>query len=302
MDEQVKKEEVDVNKLRENYQKLRRELHDLNEQIYQIRHQKEKDTDSLSKLELTLAEFLSGEKEIRSVLNQKCDRQLLSDLPEDMPSEEDLENKVKKNKHKLELIGMVNMAVKDEYESEDSRLKFLTEQRDDLLESEKGINEVIDRIDNIAREQYLEVFAQINENFKSTFNLFFDGGEADLKLMDNEEPLDAQIEIFACPTGKKMRSLKMLSAGEKTLTAIALLFGIYQVKPSPFCILDEVDAPLDDSNTRRFTRMIKAFSDKTQFIIVTHNKVTMSVGDVLYGVTMGERGVSQVVSVKMNQM
>jgi len=194
---------------------------------------------------------------------------------------------------------MVNMAVKEEFEQESARLDFLVDQRNDLLESEEGLNEVIEQIDNIAREQYLEVFGKIQENFKSTFQVFFGGGEAEVKLIGEGDPLESKVEIWACPSGKKMRSLKMLSAGEKALTAIALLFAIYQVKPSPFCILDEVDAPLDDENTRRFTNVIRTFSQNTQFIVVTHNKLSMSIADALYGVTMGESGVSQIVSVKL---
>jgi len=191
------------------------------------------------------------------------------------------------------------MAVKDEYKQENTRFKFLSEQRDDLVTSEKGLNEVILQIDNVAREQYVEIFEKIRQNFHSTFSIFFAGGEADVKLIGDPDPLESQIEIWACPSGKKLRSLKMLSAGEKALTAIALLFAIYQVKPSPFCILDEVDAPLDDQNTSRFTNVLKTFSDKTQFIIVTHNKSTMSIADVLYGVTMAEKGVSQIISAKL---
>src|SRR6056297_3449815 len=192
------------------------------------------------------------------------------------------------------------MEVKKQYEEEAERLSFLEEQRDDLLESKESLNEIIEEIDEVAREKFMSTFEQIKDNFQSIFNIFFEGGEADLKLL-GDDPLDSKIEIYARPGGKKLRSIRMLSAGEKTLTAIALIFGIYQVKPSPFCILDEVDAPLDDPNTRRFLEMIDSFSDNTQFIIVTHNKITMSAADNLYGVTMSEKGVSQIVSTKMEE-
>jgi chromosome segregation protein len=162
------------------------------------------------------------------------------------------------------------------------------------------VRKAIREIDIVARKQYIDTFHKIRENFKNIFQIFFPGGSTDIKLIGDDDPLESKIEIFACPGGKKMLSLRMLSAGEKTLTAIALLFGIYQVKPSPFCILDEADAPLDDANTRRFTNLLKTFSDNTQFIIVTHNKVTMNVADVLFGVTMGEMGVSQIVSVNLD--
>ncbi len=231
---------------------------------------------------------------------EKYGKEILQEIPENLPEINNVVIQIEKLKKKLESIGMVNLAVKDEYEEEAERLKFLTDQRDDLLESEETLRNVIAQIDDIAREKYMDVFHKICDNFKQIFNIFFKGGTADIRLVGDGDPLDANIEIFACPGGKKMLSLRMLSAGEKTLTAIALLFGIYQVKPSPFCILDEVDAPLDDSNTKRFTKLLKTFADKTQFIIVTHNKVTMSEADSLYGITMGEKGVSQIVSVKLD--
>jgi len=296
----VSDSEKEVSQIRNKYLHLRKLIEDINQSIYMFRHDKEKFSEIINKTELEKSKLIAEEKEIRAILNEKYNKQIILELSDDFPTVEESRKMVERYKRKLELIGMVNMAVKDEFEEESSRLNFLNEQKNDLVESEKGLKEIITQIDNIAREKFLEVFHQIKENFQSTFKMFFDGGEADLKLVGDPDPLEAKIEIWGCPSGKKMRSLKMLSAGEKTLTAIALLFGIYQVKPSPFCILDEVDAPLDDSNTRRFTKMIKAFADKTQFIIVTHNKVTMNVADILYGVTMGERGVSQIVSVKMN--
>jgi len=147
---------------------------------------------------------------------------------------------------------------------------------------------------------FLQTFAQVNENFQQVFTSLFEGGEAAL-LLTGDDPLEAEIEILARPRGKKPQSLSLLSGGEKALTAIALLFAIYLVKPSPFCILDEVDAPLDDANIDRFVRLLRQFSEKTQFIVVTHNKKTMEVADCLYGVTMEELGVSKLVSVRWNR-
>ncbi|MGC9364501.1 MAG: chromosome segregation protein SMC [Fidelibacterota bacterium] len=291
--------EEDIESFRQSFQTNRLEIQRLNESLLKLRHEKELLSDSISKLELDRSEYKAAINEIKTVLMEKYKREIPAEPPEDLPEKDELLKKVERLKRNLELIGMVNMTVKEEYEEENSRLEFLTEQRDDLIKSEKGLNDVITQIDNVAREQFSEIFNKICQNFKTTFSIFFDGGEADLKLIGDSDPLEAQIEIWACPSGKKMRSLKMLSAGEKALTAIALLFGIYQVKPSPFCILDEVDAPLDDENTRRFTNVIRTFAEKTQFIIVTHNKSTMSIADSLYGITMAESGISQIVSVKL---
>ena len=292
-------EERKVDELKSEYHDIRGEIQLINEDLFNLRHGKEQLLEKLKTLELESSKYSASESEIRSVLLEKYDSTISDSLSDELPQEEEAQRAVNRYRKNLEMIGMVNMAVKDEYEEEASRLSFLVEQKEDLVESEKGLKEVIVRIDNIAREQYLEIFRKIRSNFQSTFAIFFDGGEADVKLVGDSDPLESKIEIWACPSGKKMRSLKMLSAGEKALTAIALLFAIYQVKPSPFCILDEVDAPLDDENTRRFTNVIKTFAQKTQFIIITHNKLTMSIADTLYGVTMAEKGVSQIVSVKL---
>ncbi|HIN96452.1 MAG TPA: chromosome segregation protein SMC, partial [Candidatus Marinimicrobia bacterium] len=154
------------------------------------------------------------------------------------------------------------------------------------------------KIDKVARNQFQDTFDQIKLNFEKLFVLFFEGGKASLELTGDPDPLEADIAIRAQPPGKRNQNLRMLSAGEKSLTAIALLFSIYQYKPSPYCILDEVDAPLDDMNIKKFTRVLKKFSEETQFIIVTHNKLTMEAANYLYGVTMENKGVSKLVSVR----
>ncbi len=285
--------------IQQNYLTLRQANDKLNNEIFALRRSKEQIIDELKRLELANSQFTAAQNEIRSVLQEKYNRQPLEQKPVELPAEDEARHAVERYKHNLEQIGMVNMAVKEEYDQEYTRWKFLNDQRNDLVASEQGLTEVISQIDQIARDQYLEIFGKIRNNFKSTFTVFFGGGEAELRLIGNEDPLDSEIDIWACPGGKKMRSLRMLSAGEKALTAIALLFAIYQVKPSPFCILDEVDAPLDDENIRRFANVIRTFSENTQFIIVTHNKSTMALADALYGVTMAEKGVSQIVSVKL---
>ena len=209
---------------------------------------------------------------------------------------------VRQLKEKLRAMAPVNFAAFDEYKSEKERLDNVVMQRDDLIEAEKNLMDLIEEINITAQKQFLETFEKIRENFISTFKgLFDEGDECDLKLEEGVDPLEARIEIVAKPRGKRPTSIDLLSGGEKTLTAIALLFAIYLVKPSPFCILDEVDAPLDDSNIDRFTRILKRFSDNTQFIVVTHNKRTMEATNALYGVTMEEEGVSKLVSVRFNE-
>ncbi len=210
--------------------------------------------------------------------------------------------RVREIKEKIKGLGPVNFAAFEEYQSEKERLDFVNTQRTDLLESERTLVTTIEEINTTAQRQYLETFGKIRENFISTFKgLFDEGDECDLQLEDGVDPLEARIEIIAKPRGKRPTSIDLLSGGEKTLTAIALLFAIYLVKPSPFCILDEVDAPLDDTNIDRFTRILNKFSDNTQFIVVTHNKRTMESASALYGVTMEEDGVSKLVSVRFHE-
>jgi chromosome segregation protein len=211
---------------------------------------------------------------------------------------------VHKLKEKVNALGAVNFAAFDEYKSEKERFDFISAQRDDLEQSEKTVLETIEEINSTAQKQFLQTFELIRENFITTFKSLFDeGDECDLRLDPEEpDPLEARIEIIAKPRGKRPTSIDLLSGGEKTLTAIALLFAIYLVKPSPFCILDEVDAPLDDSNIDRFARILRKFSDNTQFVVVTHNKRTMEATNAMYGVTMEEEGISKLVSVRFNEV
>lgn len=205
-------------------------------------------------------------------------------------------------KQQIRQLGPINLLSYSEYEEEKERLDFLLKQRKDLIESEKDVIKTIEEINTSAQTLFSETFEQIRAHFIRIFRgLFNPGDEADLKLEENADPLEGKIEIIAKPKGKRPTSIELLSGGEKTLTAIALLFAIYLVKPSPFCILDEIDAPLDDANVDRFTRIIKEFSKDTQFIIVTHNKRTMEAAETLYGVTMQEEGISKLVSVRFNE-
>ncbi len=205
-------------------------------------------------------------------------------------------------KQQVRNLGPINLLAYSEYEEEKERFEFLNKQRNDLLESEEDVVNTINEINTTAQTQFSETFEKIRNNFVNIFRgLFNPGDEADLRIEENADPLEAKIEIIAKPKGKRPTSIELLSGGEKTLTAIALLFAIYLVKPSPFCILDEIDAPLDDANIDRFTKIIKDFSKDTQFIVVTHNKRTMEAAETLYGVTMQEEGISKLVSVRFNE-
>lgn len=217
---------------------------------------------------------------------------------------EEAKQKIATLRQKLQRIGDVNPLAIEEYETEKERLDFYVSQIEDLHLSEEKLRQTIDEINTTATKRFNETFEQIRANFKNVFNtLFHEDDYCDLLIeQDAEDPLDAKIDIRANPKGKRPSSINQLSGGEKTLTAIALLFAIYLVKPSPFCVLDEVDAPLDDANIERFSQMIQKFSKETQFIIITHNKKTMTKAEMMYGVTMPETGVSRLVGVKMDEI
>lgn len=255
-------------------------------------------------LEMKISELTMKAQNLIARAKEEFDYELvLKEFPADEPFDAvTAHDEVASLKDKIRSLGPVNFAAFDEYQKEKERLDFITQQRDDLIESEKTLIQTIEEINTTAQREFLSTFEKIRENFITTFKgLFDEGDECDLKLEKDVDPLEARVEIIAKPRGKRPTSIDLLSGGEKTLTAIALLFAIYLVKPSPFCILDEVDAPLDDSNIDRFTRIIRKFSDNTQFIIVTHNKRTMEAANAMYGVTMEEQGVSKLVSVRFNE-
>ncbi len=202
---------------------------------------------------------------------------------------------------RIEEIGPVNLVAIEEYEETEQRHQFLTAQNDDLTQAKTQLLEVIHRINTQTRQMFLETFEKIRDNFRAMFVEVFGGGTADLILVDEADVLECGIEIVARPPGKQLQSISLLSGGEQTMAAVALLFSIYQVKPSPFCVLDELDAPLDEPNINRFIRVLQRFLVHSQFIIITHSKRTIAMADVLYGVTMQEQGVSKIVSVKFHK-
>ncbi|MDB5049415.1 MAG: smc [Fibrobacteres bacterium] len=204
-------------------------------------------------------------------------------------------------KDKLKNLGNINPGALEDYEAEKAKLDEVSRQYNDLEKARLGLEKAIKKLDKVAREQFLATFGVVQKNFQEVFSSLFEGGEAQLALEDNVDPLDAKIEINARPTGKKMRGVSLLSGGERALTAISLLFALYLVRPSPYCIMDEVDGPLDDANIGRFVNLLRRFAHQTQFIVVTHNKRTMAASDMLYGVTQEIKGISKLVSVQLDE-
>ncbi|MGH7497523.1 MAG: hypothetical protein ACREL3_01595, partial [Gemmatimonadales bacterium] len=201
----------------------------------------------------------------------------------------------------LEGIGPVNPLAVEEHAEETKRLEFLTSQRDDLIGARQSLIQAIREIDGTARTMFLETFTAVQANFLKVFQTLFGGGECELRLANPDDPLESEIDIHAAPRGKRTQRIHLLSSGERTLVAVSLLFSIYLTKPSPFCLMDEVDAPLDDANVGRFTRLLDEFKVDTQFVVITHNPRTMQSADAVYGVTMQEPGVSTIVGVRLGE-
>ena len=303
MDESIKKIQDQINS---NNLDLEKKENDVNKAFIKMESIRAKlDSDKFSKddlfYEIKEAEMKIAESKIKktqieqNVIEKFGNDVVLSDLKEYNIS--DMVFRVEKIKRSIDSIGPINWAVKDEHEEKTARLNNLLQQRSDLIDAENNLKEAIKKIDIVAQDQFLDTYNQVKENFEKMFTVFFNGGKGTIELSDPNDPLNSDINIFAQPPGKRNNSLKMLSAGEKSLTAIALLFSIYQYKPSPFCILDEIDAPLDDINIKKFTDVIKNYSKTTQFIMVTHNKLTMESADCIYGVTAEKQGISKLMSI-----
>jgi chromosome segregation protein len=236
------------------------------------------------------------EAEWRRPLEQLVEQAPLLDL--DL---ETLESEASRIVSALEAIGPVNPLAVEEHADEVKRLDFLTTQRDDLVGARQSLIQAIREIDGTARTMFLETFTAVQSNFDRVFQTLFGGGECELRLANPDDPLESEIDIHAAPRGKRTQRIHLLSSGERTLVAVSLLFSIYLTKPSPFCLMDEVDAPLDDANVGRFTRLLDEFKTGTQFLVITHNPRTMQAADAVYGVTMQEPGVSTIVGVRLGE-
>ncbi len=215
---------------------------------------------------------------------------------------EEVRRKVVILKNRMKELGMVNLGAIEEYDRVATRYHFLKGQKEDLLKAQDTLLEIMDEMDDVVKEEFQKTFDLINLEFKEVFRELFGGGTASLKLTNPEDLLETGIDIVASPPGKKLSTISLLSGGEKTLTAISLLFAILNIRTVPFCLFDEVEAALDEANVDQFGRYLDHYKNKTQFLIITHKKKTMEYADTLYGITMQESGVSKLVSVKLDQV
>ncbi len=272
-----------------------RQLRRTTDETLELRHQ----------LELQHAEAEAADRRVRERLEVEWGRpyeQLVASVESAVGDPEQLRAELQAVAADIERLGPINMLALEEHEEESQRLGFLHGQRDDLVQARDDLQSAIRHINRTARDLFSDTFEQIRANFRSTFQTLFEGGDCDVRLEDAEDPLESPIEIIASPRGKRTQRIHLLSGGERALTALALLFAIYLVKPSPFCVLDEVDAPLDDVNIARFIAMLQGFKASTQFIVITHNPRTMEAADWLYGVTMEEPGISSIVGVHIEEV
>ncbi len=278
------------------------ELRDIEDQLQSIRKQYTDEQSSMNQAQLKLEQAKMKEGYLVEQIRERY-MQELSEIAGNFKDREDpdaeTESRVEELKQKLGRIGEVNLSAIQEYEETAQRYEFLSQQQEDLNNAKKELNRVIDRINRICSKRFRDTFEAVNERFQKAFPVLFGGGEAKLILVEDEEKGEMGIDIMAKPPGKKLQSVSLLSGGEKALTAVALIFSIFLVKPSPYCLLDEVDAPLDDANVFRFNELVKEMAKRSQIILVTHNKHTMEINKKLYGVTMQERGVSKMVSVNL---
>ena len=291
----------DRNNRQEHHQDVLVRSRELEEEISRMQRELSARRDRRHQLELRISELRTQSDQIRQRLleGHHLDVVALGQIEDEAFDAEGAELQLQQLRRSIERLGAVHVGVLEEYEEQKERHDFLAQQRDDLTAAAEDLRKTLQLIDRTARRMFREIFEEIRQKFRTTFGRFFPGGEADLILQADVDPLESTIEISARPRGKRLQSINLLSGGEKALTAIALLFAIYQVKPSPFCILDEVDAPLDDANIDRFLDVLREFATYTQFIMVTHNKLSMAAADIMHGVTMPEEGVSQLVSVQM---
>jgi len=299
--EVLEEEERKRDAAREKYDVLAGDLEDWRSEVRQINQNLHERANELHDVEMRIQALRGALERLRERVFQEHEVNL--DMPPEFTRVEYDEREAKRElgelREKIKAIGPVNSTVIEDYETEKQRCAEVEKQFDDLDRARASLERTIHRLDTIARERFLETFKQIQRNYQDIFSRLMRGGEGKLTLQEGVDPLEAEIEINARPTGKKMRGVKALSGGERALTATALLFALYMVKPSAYCILDEVDGPLDDANIGRFVELLRHFSRQTQFIIVTHNKRTMAASDRLYGVTQEIKGISRVGSVKL---
>lgn len=271
--------------------------------LRQFRHASNEATKMLNEVTVSLTEVRGSMKQLMEQCLERHQRSLADIYKDYLGVEinfEEARARIEELRDQLRKLGEVNTAALEEFEEIQERYSFLKQQKEDLEESMRRLEKVINKINRTTRDRFHETFNLVNERFKKVFPILFKGGHAELKLTDEDNLLETGVEIVAQPPGKKPQTISLLSGGEKALTAVSLVFSIFQIKPSPFCVLDEVDAPMDDVNVGRYIDMIREMTSKSQFIVITHNKTTMQKSDALYGVTMQEPGVSKLVSVELD--
>jgi chromosome segregation protein len=305
----LKNKEEEERKLNETDQAYYNFRNQLQEKESEIRH-KIKDKEQVEHMLAAIKDKLNELKLHLAGMKERLDVEFRINLDDILGEErtgevpvEELQEKVDRMKRRLENLGDVNPTAIEAFTEMKKRYDFIVEQKNDLVNAKESLLKTIEEVEATANQKFLETFHLVRENFQKVFHtLFTEDDQCDLIMENPENIAESSIDVIAKPKGKRPTSLTQLSGGERTLTATALLFAIYLIKPAPFCILDEVDAPLDDANVGKFTNMIRQFSENSQFIIVTHNKTTMSTVDVIYGVTMQEPGVSKLVPVDFRSL
>jgi chromosome segregation protein len=296
------REEEQIADLSNRLQEARRQADEFSAELSELNRKAAEVRDARGALEVQRAEAQARQ----TFVHENCQTELgqsLEDLARELtfPEDFDLETshaRVEELRTKLEGFGGVNMMALEELAEAEERLLFLTVQRQDIIEGISATEEALREIKRRSRERFRNAFEQINKNFSVLFQELFGGGRGEMNLIDADDVLESGIDVVAQPPGKRLQNVLLLSGGEKAMAALALVLGIFHYRPAPFCLLDEVDAPLDEANVGRFTDKVVQMSENTQFIVITHNKRTMEMARALYGVTMEEAGVSKLVSVK----
>lgn len=271
------------------------------EKLRNIRRLSGSRTAELHRLELQANKFHAQQENIETHLNEVYGEDWQTEVLPDYPLPNNAKQKMEELKRKLKEMEPVNIQAIEEYEKQKERESFLSKQYDDLISAKASLEKVIVEIEKTIKKRFIETFEEIRKEFILLFERLFSGGKADIKLLEEDNPLESGIEILAQPPGKRLQTLSLLSGGERAMTAISLLFAILKVKPAPFCLLDEIDATLDDANVKRFSDLLQIFSNELQFIVITHRRGTMEMVGTLYGVTMEEKGVSKLISLDLKQ-
>lgn len=291
-------------KIRHSRDEINSELDQINEDVKNHRKEKDQLSEKHHQAEINLNATNSRMEQIETRIRGEYEEDINDvsvESPDPQLAEDQIAEKMETLRDRIRKMGIVNLLALEEYNEQKQRQEFLSRQLDDLISAKAILKSTINKINQTAKVMFLDTLEKARENFKQLYVELFTGGEANVFLEDESDPLDSRIEIVSRPRGKKPLAITQLSGGERALTATALLFALYMVKPSPFCFLDEIDAPLDDVNVGRFLKIVRKFSKQTQFIIITHNKITMEAADTLYGVTMEEPGVSKVVAVRFKK-